>query len=146
MSYQQGLVVGDQVERMLQQHQRVRRRDLIRRTALDARSGSHSLAELDLVALCRKQRLPVPTRQVFRSDASGRQRYLDAVFEPWGVRVEIDGAHHMAVDEWWNDMRRHNDLARRGEVLLRFPAWLVRDRPFEVAATIRAALREAGWK
>jgi very-short-patch-repair endonuclease len=146
MSYQQGLVFGDQVDSVLREHQRVRRRDLIRRTAADARGGSHSLAELDLVTLCRKQRLPVPTRQVFRPDASGRTRYLDAAFEPWGVRVEIDGAHHMAVDEWWNDMRRHNDLARRGEVLLRFPAWLVRDRPSEVAMTIRGALRDAGWR
>jgi len=146
MSYQQGLVGGDQVERVLRHHQRVRRHGLIRRTAADARSGSQSLAELDLVALCRKERLPLPTRQVFRSDAAGRPRYLDAVFEPWGVRVEIDGAHHMAVDQWWNDMRRHNDLARRDEVLLRFPAWLVRERPAEVAATIRSALREAGWR
>src|SRR5262245_59009527 len=146
VSYQQGLVVGDQVERALRHQQGVRRHDLIRRTAADARGGSHSLAELDLVALCRKARLPSPTRQEFRLDASGRPRYLDAIFEPWGVRVEIDGVHHMAVDQWWSDMRRHNDLARRGEVLLRFPAWLVRDRPSEVAATIRDALREAGWR
>jgi hypothetical protein len=146
ISFQQGLVVGDQVERALRRNPGVRRHALIRRTAADASGGSHSLAELDLVTLCRRAALPVPTRQVFRPDAAGRPRYLDAIFEPWGVRVEVDGAHHMAVDQWWSDMRRHNDLARRGEVLLRFPAWLVHDRPAEVAATIRDALREAGWK
>ena len=43
-------------------------------------------------------------------------------------------------------MARHNQLARRNEVLLRFPAWLLRDRPAEVAAAIRTALRAAGWR
>ena len=43
-------------------------------------------------------------------------------------------------------MARHNQLARRGEVSLRFPAWMVRDHPSEVAEQIRRALRDAGWK
>ena len=54
--------------------------------------------------------------------------------------AEIDGAYHMDPDRWWADMARHNQLARRNEVLLRFPAWLVRDRPAGVAAAIRRML------
>jgi very-short-patch-repair endonuclease len=146
LSFQQGLVTGDEVERVLAGLPVLPRRALIGRAARDAHDGSHTLTELDLVELCRSAGLPVPSRQVRRRDASGRTRFLDAVFEDWGVRVEIDGAHHMSADEWWQDMARHNDLSRRGEVVLRFPAWLVRERPAEVLATIRRALLDAGWR
>jgi very-short-patch-repair endonuclease len=145
ISFQQGLVKGDEVDRVLAGLPVVPRRSLIGRTARDAQDGSHTLTELDLVELCRAAGLPVPSRQVRRRDASGRTRFLDAVFEEWGIRVEIDGSHHMSADEWWQDMIRHNDLSRRGEVVLRFPAWLVRDRPAAVIATLRRALMDAGW-
>ena len=144
--FQQRLVVGDEVERVVAAMPVARRRALILATAADARGGSHTLTELDLVALCRRSGLPTPTRQATRTDSSGRQRYLDAVWEEWGVRAEIDGAHHMDAEQWWTDMRRHNDLARRGEVALRFPAWLVRDSPAEVVVALRRALEDAGWQ
>lgn len=51
----------------------------------------------------------------------------------------------MSVAQWWADMQRHNDLSRRGEVVLRFPAWKVRTAPAEVAAVLRRTLIEAGW-
>jgi very-short-patch-repair endonuclease len=140
MCLQQRLVVGTDVETILGQMPSVPRRRVTARTVADAAGGSHSIGELDLVALCRREKLPLPSRQVRRDG-----RYLDALFEEWAVWVEVDGAHHMSADQWWNDMARHNLLARRGEVLLRFPAWMVRDRPAEVAAAIRRALRDAGW-
>jgi hypothetical protein len=146
MAFQQRLVGGDQIARVLGRMPVVTRRSLIRSTAHDAMAGSESVGELDLVALCHKAGLPVPSRQTVRVDASGRKRYLDAFFDEWGVRLEIDGAHHMAVDEWWRDMRRHNNLSVRGEVLLRLPAWKVREHPDEVAAVIRRALTAAGWR
>ncbi|MFI0794133.1 hypothetical protein ACH4OY_15825 [Micromonospora rubida] len=61
------------------------------------------------------------------------------------MHVEIDGAHHMDVREWAADMRRQNDVWTAGDRILRFPAWLVRARPDEVAATLRRALLAAGW-
>lgn len=146
IAFQQRLVGGNQIEQVLDRMPVAARRSLIRRTARDAREGSETITELDVISLCRKASLPVPSRQVIRTDASGRKRYLDAFFDEWGVRVEIDGAHHMAVDQWWLDMDRHNSLSVKGEVLLRFPAWKVREHPEEVAATIRRALIEAGWR
>jgi hypothetical protein len=141
MCFQQRLVTAAQVGAVLRQRKVVRRRALIASTAADAAGGAESLGELDLRALCRRERLPLPSLQQRRAG-----RYLDAVWAEWGVRAEVDGAHHMEVGQWWADMARHNQLARRDEVLLRFPAWLLRDRPAEVAATIRTALREAGWR
>jgi very-short-patch-repair endonuclease len=141
MSVQQRLVVAADVEIVLRRMpSSIPRRQLIVRTVADVSGGAHSLGELDLIALCRSEGLPSPTRQ-HRRDG----RYLDAVWREWGVWVEVDGAHHMSADQWWDDMARHNELVRRNEVLLRFPAWMVRDRPTEVADRIRRALREAGW-
>ena len=141
MCFQQRLVTAGEVATVMEQMPVVSRRELVAGTVADASAGAHSLGELDLVALCRREKLPLPSLQRRRDG-----RYLDAVWAEWGVWAEIDGAHHMDADQWWADMARHNQLARRGEVLLRFPAWLVRDRPSEVADRIRRALREAGWQ
>jgi very-short-patch-repair endonuclease len=59
--------------------------------------------------------------------------------------VEIDGAQHLEVRAAWADMKRQNDLWITGVRVLRFPAWLVRTRPAEVLAQVRAALIAAGW-
>jgi len=146
MSCQQRLVTGADMEQVLARMPKVRRHGLIARTALDASGGSHTITELDFLDLCRRGGLPMPSRQVMRTDDAGRRRYLDADFDEWGVRVEIDGAHHMDVEEWWRDMRRQNDLWVAGVRILRFPAWLVRDRPDDVIAQVRLALMAAGWR
>jgi len=145
-SFQQRLVTGDDIEPVLARMPVLRRRALIVQTVEDARGGSETVTELDLIVVCRGSTLPLPSRQVFRKDSSGRTRYLDAFFDEWCVRIEIDGTHHMFVAEWWQDMDRHNDLATPGEILLRFPGWKIRYRPDEVAAKIRKALLDAGWQ
>jgi very-short-patch-repair endonuclease len=86
-----------------------------------------------------------PDLQERRTDAAGRVRYLDAYWREWRLHVEVDGAHHMDVSEWAADMRRQNDVWIAGDRILRFPAWLLRRRPGEVAAQLRAALVAAGW-
>ena len=143
---QQRLTTRDEVEAVLDRMPRVPRRQLIRESLTDAAAGSHSIAELDFVDLCRRYGLPTPTRQSTRVDGSGRRRYRDAYFEPWRVHVEVDGAQHMDVEAWWGDMRRQNDLWTAGDRILRFPAWVVRHRPDEVAGQLRAALAAAGWR
>jgi hypothetical protein len=143
--FQQRLVGGDEILRVLDGMPRVRRHALIRATAEDARTGSHSIAEVDFLRLCRRAGLPAPTRQSVRRDPAGRRRYRDAYFEPWGVHVEIDGGQHLEVRAWWADMRRQNELWIGGDRVLRFPAWAVRERPADVTEQVRAALTAAGW-
>jgi very-short-patch-repair endonuclease len=70
----------------------------------------------------------------------------DAYWRRWRLHVEIDGAHHMDVRSWAADMRRQNEVWIAGDRILRFPAWLVRQRPAEVASQVRAALEAAGWR
>ncbi|MFI6762725.1 DUF559 domain-containing protein [Micromonospora sp. NPDC050417] len=143
--FQQRLVSGTEVDKVLTRMPNARRRRLILATTADARDGAASIAESDFLRLCRRAGLPEPSRQVRRTDARGRRRYLDVYFDDWRVQVEIDGGQHLEVRHWWADMRRQNDLWVAGVRILRFPAWVVRDRPDEVVAQLRAALQAAGW-
>ncbi|MEV1145633.1 DUF559 domain-containing protein [Micromonospora sp. NPDC049799] len=144
-AFQQRLVGGDDLHRVIARAPRIRRRRLILETATDAVGGAHSLAELDFLGLVRRAGLPEPSRQTVRRDSTGRRRYLDAYFQEWRVHVEVDGAHHLDPAHAWADMRRQNALWMEGDRVLRFPAWALRHHPAEVVTQVRAALRAAGW-
>lgn len=143
---QQRLVGAADLVPVLERGWRLRRRAVIEAAVADATGGAHSGYEIDFARLCRRAGLPEPSRQVVRVDATGRRRYRDVYFDPWGVHVEIDGGQHMEVRAWYADMRQHNELAIAGERLLRFPGFAVRLRPDEVIAQVRAALIAAGWR
>jgi very-short-patch-repair endonuclease len=145
-SFQQRLVGLPEVAEAVARQPRARRRALVLDIAGDAADGAHSLPEIDFLRLCRRTGLPTPKCQMRRTDATGRRRYLDAYFEEYGVHVEIDGEQHDDARARWADMKRQNDLWVAGDRVLRFPAWLVRRRPAEVAAQVRAALAAAGWR
>jgi very-short-patch-repair endonuclease len=144
--FQQRLVGADDIHQVAYRLPTLRRRSLILATANDARGGSESLPELRYLHAARRAGLPEPTRQHRRRDSSGRVRYLDVYYERWRVHVEIDGGQHLDVRQQWADMARQNDVWISGDRVLRFPAWLVRDRPAEVIAQVRQALRSAGWQ
>jgi very-short-patch-repair endonuclease len=60
------------------------------------------------------------------------------------VIAEIDGLWHMDAAAWWADMRRDNDLTISGCLVLRFPAFALREEPDVVVAQIADALRRSG--
>lgn len=144
--FQQRLVGLADVEPVLARMPHLRRRPVIVAAVADAAGGAESIFEVDFARLCRRAGLPEPSRQVARTDRSGRRRYRDVYFDEWGVHVEIDGGQHMDVKAWYADMRQHNEVAIAGERLLRFPGWALRQRPDEVVADMRAALIAAGWR
>jgi uncharacterized protein DUF559 len=143
-SFQQRLMSLRDIEQEV--HQNTIRRGLVLATAADCAGGSHTLGELDFVALCRKYRLPIPKRQVVVTDRQGRTRHLDALFEEWKVAVEIDGVQHQDVSVSWDDAERQNSLTLDGYTVLRYPSSYVREHPERVAADIREALLKAGWR
>jgi very-short-patch-repair endonuclease len=143
---QQRLVRPDDVLAVVERMPRARRRALILDTLGMAQAGAMSLPEINFRRLCGRHRLPLPDHQVMRHDRAGRPRYLDAYWAPYQLHVEIDGRWHTEADSWWSDLRRQNDLWIAGDRVLRFPAWLVRERPTEVADQLREALRAAGWR
>jgi very-short-patch-repair endonuclease len=140
---QQRRVTVDGLREALSLFPKVRRRRLISETFDDLDRGATTLCEAGLIALCRRFELPQPELQRHRQDADGRHRYLDAYWPDYRLQVEVDGAHHMDVDQWGADMLRQNQLWIEGDRILRFPSWLVRSRPEIVADQIRAALHVA---
>jgi len=142
---QQRLVRVADLAAEVEANQRLRRRKLIRQTIGDIAGGAHALSEIDFTALVvRKFNLPEPDRQVSRRDEHGRRRWLDAVWEKARVVVEIDGAAHIDVLTYWDDMDRGNDLTLAHYRILRFTSGVIRFRPGFVAAKIRQALHDAG--
>lgn len=144
--FQQRLVGGDDIHEVVYRIHRLPRRALILATANDARTGSASLPELQYLRASRRAGLPEPSRQHRRVDSAGRTRYLDVYYRQWGVHVEIDGSQHLDVRTQWADMKRQNDVWITGDRVLRFPAWLVRERPDDVIEQVRRALTTAGWR
>lgn len=144
-SFQQQVVALVDIERATAEQRNARRRMLLLATAADCAGGSHSLAELDLLALCRSFLLPLPTRQARRHDRDGRVRYLDAFFEEWKVAIEVDGAHHLNVTQMWDDSVKANALELQGYTVLRYPAFAIRRQMARIAGEIRAALLSRGW-
>jgi very-short-patch-repair endonuclease len=95
--------------------------------------------------------LPAAKRQARMAGSSDRRhtrlgsRYLDNLYEAFGVAVELDGsAYHLAEDRW-RDIRRDNLNATSGIVTLRFGWTDVSQRPCAVAADVATALRQRGW-
>jgi very-short-patch-repair endonuclease len=145
-AFQQRLVAAVDVAPVLARMTHVKRRPVIVAAMADAAGGAESLAEVDFARLCRRGRLPEPSRQAVRVDSAGRRRYRDVYFDDWRLHVEIDGGQHMEVRSWYADMRQHNEIVIAGERLLRFPAWMIRHQPDEVAVQVEAALLAAGWR
>ncbi len=118
---------------------------LVAESIRDAAGGIESLPERDFTRLLSSAGLPQPSRQV-RVRAAGRRYRLDVVFEPWGVCVEVDGAHHRDQLQSGSDMTSQNDLVVAGRMLLRFSSYQVRHEAQWVGTVIRRALVAAGWR
>jgi hypothetical protein len=107
---------------------KIRHRSLLARALTDIEGGAHAMSEIDFLRFCRRHGLPRPVLQAVRRDRSGRRRYLDATFERAGgrpLRVEIDGALHLLVRTYWDDMSRGNELVIDNEAVMRFPSYVI---------------------
>jgi hypothetical protein len=126
----------------LDQAGQVRHVRLLRCVLADIEGGAESLAEINLVRLCRKRRLLPPQEQQVRYDAAGRRRYLDATWTRKGGRLlvlEVDGGLHLRIDRWWQDMARERDVVIRVGQVLRCSSIEIRLRPDAVAHDLARA-------
>jgi hypothetical protein len=123
---------------------RVRHRASLLAAAHDIAGGAQALSEIDFTRLCRRARLPAPTRQAVRRDRAGRRRYLDAEWRLGdGRRVvaEVDGALHLVAKHWWEDQLRQNELVIGGDLVRRYPSVVVRaEEPIVVNQLARILL------
>jgi hypothetical protein len=142
---QQRLVRVSDLTRLVEDNERLPRHTLMKVTLGDIEGGSQALSELDFMAnVVRGCHVPVPTRQVPRRDSQGKRRWLDVLYEDVHLAIEIDGAGHLDILRYWDDMNRDNELKLAGYTVLRFPAYIVRYYPELVAAKIRQAFLDAG--
>lgn len=103
--------------------------------------GSESLAELDVLRMCRTFDLQGPARQTKRADATGRLRFTDCEWTlPSGetLILEVDGSFHMDVAHWEDDLARQRGLTAPGRLFVRCTSRELRDEPHRVASDLLA--------
>lgn len=120
---------------------RIRHKAAMRLALHDIAGGAEALSELDVAAMCRRFGLLPPDRQVIRRDRNGRRRYLDCEWRlPNGsiVVLEVDGAHHLEVEQWEADVKRERGVVITGRRVLRATANEARHDQAELAADLEA--------
>lgn len=111
----------------------------------DAEGGALSVLEYRYVhRVERPHGLPVARRQARIRQGTG-SKYLDNLYEPFAVCVELDGTAAHPADEQWRDKRRDNANTVGGLLTLRFGLLDLGERRCETAAAVATLLRSRGW-
>ncbi len=138
---QQRLTTPEAFQFWLNEMRPLRWARMYRTLLADIEGGSQSMAEIDLVRVCRRSRLAAPNRQSKRRDATGRIRFTDAEWRlPNGsvVVLEVDGAFHLDIEHWEDDLARQRHLSGPGRTIVRCTARELRDEPERVVADLIA--------
>lgn len=143
MVVQQRITTAGRIRTALAAMPRLRRRRLLAVVLDDIELGAHAESELDFLRFCRRNGLPEPDALQVKARANGT-KYLDARYEKQRVNVELDGAHHMWVEQWDADTLRSLELAvgarGSGEQLVRLTGGNLRHSEPRVAALLRQLL------
>jgi len=124
---------------------RMRWRGWVTAALQDAAGGAHSPLERRYVhGVERAHGLPPARRQARRRHGSGN-RYLDNLYEAYGLCVELDGNSAHPAEGRWRDTRRDNANLVQGARTLRYGWPDVTEHRCRTAAEIAAVLRSQGW-
>ena len=108
--------------------------------------GAHSLLEYRYVRLVEAPHgLPQARRQA-KVSTDGRSRYLDNLYDDFGLLVELDGQQAHPEHQRWHDLRRINSMTAHGITTLRYGWTDVVSNPCRTATEISAVLRSLGWR
>src|SRR5690242_8157566 len=136
---------ADRIRQAMDARKKMRWRREIALALGDAADGALSVLEYRYVRRVeRPHGLPAARRQARIRQRTGN-RYLDNLYEPYGVCVELDGSAAHPEDEQWRDKRRDNANLFGGIVTFRFGFPELGERRCESAAYVATALRERGW-
>lgn len=135
------LVAGREILRLLEATGRHRNRTLLREVLGDVSEGAQSPLEVRYLRdVERAHRLPRAIRQARLGPYRG-----DALYEEFGVLVELDGrAFHQGL-AGATDMDRDNFQQLQGVLTLRFGWRQVAGYPCSVARQVALALNSRGW-
>jgi hypothetical protein len=139
------LTTADRLRHAMEARKKMRWRRELTLALADAGEGALSLLEYRYVhRVERPHGLPAARRQARIRQRTGN-RYLDNLYEGYGVCSELDGTAAHPADEQWRDKRRDNANAAKGIVTLRFGLGDLGDRRCDTAATVATVLRLRGW-
>jgi hypothetical protein len=136
---------ADRIRLAMDARKRMRWRREIALALGDAEGGALSVLEYRYVhQVERPHGLPAARRQARISQRTGN-RYLDNLYEPFAVCVELDGTAAHPSAEQWRDKRRDNSNMLSGILPLRFGLLDLGERRCETAAAVATLLRSRGW-
>lgn len=138
---QQRLTTPELLSAWLERLRPLPKAPLLRTAIAEMAGGAQSLAEIDVKRMCRAYGIVPPARQTKRRGADGRPRYTDCEWRrPDGrtIVLEIDGAFHMDVEEWEDDLARQRALSSPDRIIVRCTARELRDEPGRVARDLQA--------
>ncbi len=142
------LVTPQLVHTAVGMRRRVRWRDEILGALPLIADGVHSYLEYRYVRDVEQAHgLPTAERQAkfIRGVRFPRSQYLDNLYEPFGVVVELDGSAAHLVEDRWRDIHRDNFFATLGIMTLRFSWPDVTRRSCPVAVGVGDVLHTRGW-
>ena len=124
---------------------RIRWRGWITAALHDAADGVHSPLERHYVhGVERAHGLPPARRQARRRHGSAT-RYLDNLYEQYGVCAELDGAAAHPAEGRWRDTHRDNASLTQHTLTLRYGWPDVTENRCQTATQIAEVLRHRGW-
>jgi hypothetical protein len=141
------LTSAELLSKALAGRSRIRWRVWIAAALQDAADGVHSPLERNYVyGVERAHGLPTAQRQARRRHGSGT-RYLDNLYEGFGLCVELDGLAAHPAEGRWRDTRRDNaNLLCQDTQTLRYGWPDATANRCRTAAEIATILRRRGWK
>ncbi len=143
---QRGLTKPEILAKAMADRPKLRWRSQLAKALGDVSAGVHSLLEYRyLHGVERPHGLPAAVRQV-RAVAGGRGRYLDNLYEPYRMCVELDGRQAHPEEQRWQDIQRINAITENGTTVLRYGWSDIDRRPCNTAAQVAALLQRLGWQ
>jgi len=136
---------ADRIRLAMDARRKMRWRREIAAALGDAEGGVLSVLEYRYVhRVERPHGLPAARRQARIRQGTGN-RYLDNLYEEYGVCTELDGTAAHPADEQWRDKRRDNANTVGGILTLRFGLLDLGERRCETASAVATLLRSRGW-
>ncbi len=136
---------ADRIRQAMDARKKMRWRREVTLALGDAGDGALSVLEYRYVRRVeRPHGLPAARRQA-RIRQRTRNRYLDNLYEPYGVCVELDGTAAHPADEQWQDKRRDNANTLQDILTLRFGFRDLDEHRCETAAAVATLLGRRGW-
>lgn len=136
---------ADRIRQAMDARKKMRWRREVTLALGDAGDGALSVLEYRYIRRVeRPHGLPAARRQARIRQRTGN-RYLDNLYEPYGVCVELDGTAAHPADEQWRDKRRDNANTLQDILTLRFGLRDLDEQRCEAAVAVATLLSRRGW-